>query len=211
MSRAPRDPAPSFGVPHFPQLLQGANVLTTGFPYKMLEDDCLVCCNKAGAPGAVTVKLPAPWDGRIVGVKDYVGNAGTFAITVDGDGTPIEGGATDTITTDRAERWYRYDEGAAEWKRLWAGGGGGGLTDVPAPIIKSYQGVGSNGAGAITTTGTKIGDRVVAVFGWVTATGVVLGLDTTRFETTVTVANQIQQLNTNLSANTYLFLVQPRS
>lgn len=83
------------------------------------------------------------------------------------------------------------------------------LSDVKAALIKPYQAAGVAAAGAITVTGVKVGDKVLAAFGWVTSTGVVVGLNTTNFEATVTVANQIQQGAADLSANTYLFLVQP--
>jgi len=77
--------------------------------------------------------------------------------------------------------------------------------------VKPYQAVGRATAGAITVTGVAVGDKVEVALGWVTSTGAVVGLDTTHFEATVTVANQIQQSTGDLSANTYLFLVQPQS
>ena len=79
-------------------------------------------------------------------------------------------------------------------------------------VIATYEAAGRATAGAITTTGTKVGDKVIAVLGRVTSTAVWVGLANSDFESTVTVANQIQQsTGTNLSANTYVFLVQSQS
>ena len=75
--------------------------------------------------------------------------------------------------------------------------------------IASYEAAGRASAGAITTTGTKVGDKVIAVLGRVISTGVWTALANSSFEATVTVANQIQQSTaTNLSVNTYIFVVQ---
>lgn len=64
---------------------------------------------------------------------------------------------------------------------------------------------GNNGAGAITIAGAKVGDHVelVLLSTFVDATA--------SFESTVTVAGQVQQTSaSNLSGNTYLFCVQPQ-
>ena len=82
-------------------------------------------------------------------------------------------------------------------------------SDIKTALIKPYQAVGVAAAGPITVTGVKVGDKVSVALGWVTSAGTLVGLDSTHFEATVTVANQIQQLSADLSANTYLFLVQP--
>ena len=70
---------------------------------------------------------------------------------------------------------------------------------------------GKNGAGAITLTGTAIGDRLVAVFGAPTAGGALEAkVPGTDFEAAVTVADQIQQVSAgNLSAKTYVFVLIP--
>lgn len=78
-------------------------------------------------------------------------------------------------------------------------------------VMKPYSASGLASAGAITTTGTKVGDKVLAVIGFVTSSSVWVGLNTTNFEATVTVADQIQQTSGALSSNTYIFLVQPQS
>lgn len=61
---------------------------------------------------------------------------------------------------------------------------------------------GKNGAGACTLTGAKVGDLVQSVTGVAAGT---VGNQASKFETTITVADQIQQSDAgNLSANIYL-------
>lgn len=77
--------------------------------------------------------------------------------------------------------------------------------------MKVLAAAGRNGAGAITLTGAAVGDRLIAVFGAPTAGGDLqvkaVGTD---FEAAVTVVDQIQQVSaSNLSANTYVFLLIP--
>jgi len=65
---------------------------------------------------------------------------------------------------------------------------------------------GSNGAGAVTVTGTKVGDNVEMVLNLSGDADATLS-----FEATVSVAGQVQQSSSsNLSGNTYLFFVQPQ-
>ncbi len=79
-------------------------------------------------------------------------------------------------------------------------------------VLKTYSAAGRNGTGAITVTGTKVGDLVVGALGYVTGTGAITSLSNSSFESVVTVADQIQQTTaTNLTANTFVFLVQPQS
>lgn len=67
--------------------------------------------------------------------------------------------------------------------------------------------LGAAAAGPITATGAKVGDVVSLAYNITDGT-----LDTAAFETTVTVANQIQQTSaSNLSAKNYLFLVLRQS
>lgn len=111
---------------------------------------------------------------------------------------------------------------AASANQVWAGPSSGsdappafrslGVADLPANVIKKYTGVGRASAGAITATGVKVGDKVIGVLGFVTATGALASIaPEASFESTVTVADQIQQSGTSLNANTYVFFVQPRS
>jgi hypothetical protein len=63
---------------------------------------------------------------------------------------------------------------------------------------------GRNGAGAITATGFKVGDKVVAATNLTDGTG-----DGASFETEITVADQIQQSSaSNLTTKKYVFQVQ---
>lgn len=89
-----------------------------------------------------------------------------------------------------------------------------GATTLPKMTftgIKVLAAAGKNGAGAITLTGTVVGDRLVAVFGAPTAGGTLaVKVPGTDFEATVTVVDQIQQIPaSNLSANTYIFILVP--
>lgn len=106
---------------------------------------------------------------------------------------------------------------------LWAGPASGAaaapafralaVNDLPNNHVKQYSGAGVGAAGPVAAVGTKVGDKVLAVIGFVTATGVLADIDARDdFEATVTVVDQIQQVDAgDLSANTYLFLVQPKS
>jgi hypothetical protein len=61
-------------------------------------------------------------------------------------------------------------------------------------------------------TGANVGDKVLMVFGFVLSTGGLVGLDTTHFESTISVANQLQQTASgDLHLNTYLVLTQAQS
>ena len=77
--------------------------------------------------------------------------------------------------------------------------------------IKCLAAAGKNGSGAVTLTGTAVGDRLLAVFGAPTAGGALeVKLPVTDFEAAVTVADQIQQVSAgNLSTKTYVFLLIP--
>jgi hypothetical protein len=86
------------------------------------------------------------------------------------------------------------------------------LDGVPSGSTKSgpnslkVVSFGSNGAGAVTVTGTEVGDNVELVLDLTDATDV-----TSSFETTVSIAGQVQQTSaTNLSGKTCVFFVQPQ-
>lgn len=79
-------------------------------------------------------------------------------------------------------------------------------TAIAATSFRSFCTLGNNGAGHITATGVKVGDKVIMV------------ADTTNhlsraslFEATVTVNDQIQQTGTDLSAATLVILVLAQS
>jgi len=68
---------------------------------------------------------------------------------------------------------------------------------------------GRNGAGACTATGLKVGDVVLGVTGVVAAD---VGSQGSKFETVITVENQIQQSSaTDLSAKVFIALVLRKS
>ena len=68
---------------------------------------------------------------------------------------------------------------------------------------KVYSFTGRDGAGAITLTGAAVGDKVLGVAGIST-----VGNAAASFESTITVANQIQQSSaSNLSTVTYLVIL----
>src|SRR5512138_3105003 len=90
-------------------------------------------------------------------------------------------------------------------------GGSVALTKIGLTGIKCLAAAGKNGAGAVTLTGAAVGDRLVAVFGAPTAGGALEAkVPGTDYEAAVTVENQIQQASaSNLSANTYVFILIP--
>jgi hypothetical protein len=75
--------------------------------------------------------------------------------------------------------------------------------------ISSLVAAGKSSAGAITLTGAIVGQKVLAVFGTLTAGGPLInkvpGID---FEATISVVNEVQQLvATDLSGDTFVFLL----
>lgn len=73
-------------------------------------------------------------------------------------------------------------------------------------IVKAANGL--NGAGGVAIANTQPGDTVVSVTGLSGASGDA----SSSFESTVSVAGQVQQTSaSNLSGNVYLFVVFPRS
>ena len=80
---------------------------------------------------------------------------------------------------------------------------------LPATLFKSFCSLGadaSGGATHITATGVKVGDSVVMVANVTDHVS-----SASHFEATVTVADQIQQADTNLSAKTLVILVIAQS
>lgn len=74
---------------------------------------------------------------------------------------------------------------------------------------KTVSFAGRNLTGACTLVGVKVGDVVVSVTGLAAGT---VGDQAAKFETTITVADQIQQSNnTDLSANIYLATILHKS
>jgi hypothetical protein len=79
--------------------------------------------------------------------------------------------------------------------------------------LKCLVAVGVAVPGPCVCTGAAVGDRVVAIFGAVTADGSGLGgllNDGTQFEQVITVVDEIQQiLNADLSLRTHIVLLAP--
>lgn len=78
----------------------------------------------------------------------------------------------------------------------------------PTNTLKTYTTLGSNGAGAITVTGAQVGDVVTGVAGTTAGT---LGDLSAGFETTITVANQIQQTSATDYSAKALFITLTRN
>lgn len=75
--------------------------------------DCIIMTNLASA-GAVTVNLPAGSTGKIIGVVDQKGDAGTNNITIDGNGSEtINGSTTYVINANRGGVLLAWSGG--EW------------------------------------------------------------------------------------------------
>jgi hypothetical protein len=73
-----------------------------------------------------------------------------------------------------------------------------------APLLVSANGAAA--AGAVTTAGTLVGDNVSFVMGPTNADA------TSSFESTVSVAGQVQQTSaSNLLSNVYVFFVNPQA
>lgn len=77
---------------------------------------------------------------------------------------------------------------------------------VTGTSIQQFVVTGHNGAGSVTLTGAPIGSAVVSVVNLTTPANV-----STDFETTLSVAGQIQQTSTNLSAATLLVTIDTGS
>lgn len=93
--------------------------------------------------------------------------------------------------------------------------GSGGTLDAASGVVKIPRprvlaAAGRNGAGAVTLTGAVVGDRVDVVIGAPTAGGALSAAGQAAFESVITVADQIQQSSaSNLSSNTYIFVLRP--
>lgn len=75
--------------------------------------------------------------------------------------------------------------------------------------IDALSFVGHNNTGACTLTGVKVGDEVLSVTGVASGT---VGVQGAKFETVITVNDQIQQTDAgNLSANVYVASIYRKS
>ncbi len=112
----------------------------------------------------------------------------------------------------RAIQTAKISDVDGSWSFGTAADFAGGLTKAGAPVLAGapfvlLAHVGRNGAGAVTVAGVKVGDKVVSV------TNLSVPADlTSSFESTVTVAGQVQQSSaTDLSAVVCLFYVVKQS
>jgi len=85
------------------------------------------------------------------------------------------------------------------------------LPKVSFAGIKVLSAAGVAAAGAIALAGTAVGDRLVAVFGTLTAGGALVAkVPGTDFQSVVSVINQIQQLvAADLHLSTFIFILAP--
>jgi hypothetical protein len=142
--------------------------------------------------------------------KVYDKQGGDELVVASGGKITVEaGGEIDVSAGTLTPGTTAIADGAVTTTKLAAGAAT--LPKIDVSGIKCLAAAGKNGSGAVTLTGTAIGDRVVAVFGAPTAGGALaVKLPGTDFEAAVTVADQIQQLSaSNLSANTYVFILIP--
>lgn len=131
--------------------------------------------------------------------------------------TKLEALAAGTELADLAVVTAKIDDLAVTAGKIAAGAvttakilaGNVTLPKISFSGIKVYRFDGKNGTGAITLTGAVVGDRVIAIFGVVSATGVTVATPA-NFESTITVNDQIQQSSaSDLSGNDYIVLLAP--
>ena len=90
------------------------SVITTKVGYSLLDTDFIVVVETSKS--AVTVKLPAhPVSGQIYVIKDGGGMAGTYNITVDGNGNRIDGENTSVILTNYGARSFCFIGDSGTW------------------------------------------------------------------------------------------------
>jgi hypothetical protein len=121
-------------------------------------------------------------------------------------GNPITWAFLDRSFGGRAVELLKVSatDGTVQWssKHDFAGG----LTKAGAPVLAGNPlliklAAGHNGAFSVVLAGVKVGDKVASVMDLTAAPAVD---QSAHFETTITVAGHIQQLNTDLSASTAL-------
>lgn len=133
-----------------------------------------------------TVEIISAGESFEVSARDrtYQGKAPVTAFKVDGNVAP----------------------GAAGQVQFAAAPSIGGVVQAVASgyLLLGFTGLAS--AGAVTLTGVKVGDIVVSVANTTDGTD-----GSTNFETKITVANQIQQSGTTLSAKKFTVLIAKQS
>lgn len=186
----------------------------------------------AGASGTVIVRLPSAADCKGLPPFRFLRTAAqTFTIDptdtdviYDSDGTSLTAGVAKSLTATGAycefvsdgTYWYATKERPTPAGAL----GDGSVTTAKlgaAAVVGTKLGLtgivsggftGSNGAGACTLTGATVGQRVLAVME--TTATVAIGVAAALFESTITVADQIQQTSVaNNSAKRYVIILLP--
>ena len=112
-------------------------------------------CNTA-ASGAFDLQLPAsPSAGDIVGLKDYNANFGTANLTIDRNGSNLDGNAGNKIlNTSNLSLTLVYVDGTQGWVAIEEGTGNIGV--VPTYVVASATGCTGPGAGCIVCTNYKV-------------------------------------------------------
>jgi hypothetical protein len=142
--------------------------------------------------------------------KVYDTQGGDEIVVASGGKITVEaGGEIDVSAGTLTPGTNAIADGAVTTAKLASGAAT--LPKIGIAGIKCLSAAGKNGSGAVTLTGAAIGDRLVAVFGAPTAGGALaVKVPGTDFEAAMTVVDQIQQLSaSNLSANTYVFILIP--
>ena len=99
-------PPPSF---IYPLVVTASTTLPYGFYGKIYVE------NSTGAPITITLP-PSPTTGQNLVIKDTLGNAGTHAITVMGNGYNIEG--VPSLLMSRNYNWVQLDFTGAQWVQI---------------------------------------------------------------------------------------------
>jgi len=194
-------------------LVPGANgagiksVTSADSPYAVQATDRTLFVDTTG--GAVTLTLPAaggPALDRTLTIVDAARNFAGASCTIDGNGKNINGASTLVLSKQDGGATIRWSSTAwlSQVSSMIAPTSVGGAQIQPT-AMRLLSAFGKNGAGAVTLTGTKVGDKVVGV---VNVTDHVSYVIPTDFEATITVVDQIQQVNVgNLSAKVLVFLL----
>lgn len=139
--------------------------------------------------------------------------------TAPGQTTIADGGVSTAKIADGAVTAAKVGAGAVVAAGIGAGAvttakvGAGAVTGAKLDLsgVKTLVAAGVAAAGPVTLTGAAVGDRVVSIFGTLTAGGPLVTKTVTQYETTITVANQIQQKAAagDLSLSTFAFILIP--
>ena len=104
-------------------------------------------------------------------------------------------------------QWYENPGGLGQDNQVLSGGLRAALTQLEAIALSYRQFAGRNGAGAVSLSGVRVGDTVRTLTGLIGVTGD----QSTKFESVISVDDQIQQLSADdLSARWYTaYILKP--